>query len=471
VEWGCSRNGEGFISTTEKATNNPAMKLSRQPPGPSAFEWGNISKVRNDIIGFFRECLDRYGDIVTVRVGPTRRVLIQNPEYIELMLSRQSRGFVKPYLLRSTRMLGNGLLSSDGQVWIGRRRLAQPFFKEEATRAYSEILLTQCDAMLALWADQDSRDVYRDFKRLALETIARTTFGEETGPFALDTLELFSEAFERFGERVKSPLPLPDRFPTPGNLKLLKAIRKIDAQVFEFIRERRANRRPDRTDFLSRMVEAQAEEGSNLSDRDIRDEIASLVAAGHDANAAVLTWAAYLLAENGEWQKHQQAEVDSLLGGRRPQFDDLRRLRITGAIVLEAMRMFPPVWVFGREPLEDTDMGGFRIPKGTSIIVCQYLLHRDPRFFKNPDQFLPERWLGSEPHFPYAFVPFGAGPRRCIGESMAMMESVLTLARVAQSFQFARQTAAPPELATNLTLIPKGGMRLTLQRRVPGMPC
>ena len=438
------------------------------PPGPSAFSLGNIGKVQRDIIGFFRECNERYGDFVTVRVGPTRRLLLQDPDVIEQMLSRNNRDFVKPYLVRSTRMLGNGLLSSDGETWIRQRRLAQPSFQAKAIEGYGRVILEHTERMLAGWADGEARDVYASFKHLTLEIIAQIIFGEDAGPAALETLELFSFAFERFGKRLKSPVPLPDAFPSPGNIRLLKAIQRIDAALYTLIRLRREGGDEPRKDLLTHLCRARMEDGSLLDERQIRDEIASFIAAGHDANAAVVTWAALLLAEYPDRQRDLQLELDTVLAGRAPTVADVHRLPLTEAIVLEAMRLYPPVWVFGREPIRDCDLGGYRIKKGTSILVCQYLLHRDRRFFDDPDSFRPERWLPGSPRcHPYAFVPFGAGPRRCIGESLAMMESILVLVSLCQRFSLTKAPSTQVELATNLTLIPKGGLVLSMSKRVP----
>lgn len=439
---------------------------ARIAPGPSAWALGTIRKVERDILGFFRECLERYGDVVTVRVGPTRRLLLQDPEVIEQMLSRQHRDFIKPYLLRSTRMLGKGLLSSDGETWVRQRRLAQRCFQPRAVEGHKAIIIDRVDRMLARWRVGETPDVYGEFKRLTLEIIAQIIFGEDASPAALETLELFSLAFEHFGKRVKSPVPLPDGFPSPGNLRLLKAIRRIDDALYTLIRERRDAGDNDRNDLLSHLCRARNEDGAPMEVRQIRDEIASFLAAGHDANAAVATWSALLLAENPGQQRAFHRELHTVLAGRAPTVADLHRLPLTEAIVLESMRLYPPVWIFGREPIRDCELGGYAVKKGTFIVVCQYLMNRDRRFFPDPEVFRPERWLpGSPSPHRYAYTPFGAGPRKCIGESLAMMESILVLVRLGQSFELTKASPSPVELATNLTLVPKGGLRLSLRRR------
>jgi cytochrome P450 len=442
----------------------PALAI---PPGPSALSFENLRHVSRDIIGFLQKCQKDYGDFFTMRIGPVRRFVLLDPPLIEQMLLRTNKGFIKPYLLRSTRLLGNGLLSSSGEVWVRQRRMAQPSFHHEAIESYATLMMEHTDRMLASWKDAETRDLHADMRRVTLEIITQTIFGGDITQNSSEAVEAFNIAFEHFGERLKSPFPVPDSVPTPNNLRLRKACKLLDKILFRYIDERKAAGDQQPKDMLGMLLLARDENDRPMPTLQLRDEVTSLVSAGHDASALILTWAFYLLSQHPEAEARMMEEIRTVLGGRRPDAKDTPRLEYTGWIINETMRLYPPVWLFGREAIEDTPLGPYMVPKGTTVLISQYLLHRDGRTFAEPDSFRPERW-GEERvknRHRFSYIPFGGGPRKCLGDDMAMMEAVLMLARIYQRFHLELEPGHPVSLSPMLTLHPRHGMRMKLSQR------
>jgi cytochrome P450 len=272
-----------------------------------------------------------------------------------------------------------------------------------------------------------------------------------------------------FVRRWRSVYPLPVWIPTPTNLRLKRAVRQLDAIVYGFIKERRASG-GDRGDLLSMLLQAQdADDGTRMTDKQVRDEAMTLFLAGHETTANALSWTWYLLSQHPEVEAKLAAELEAVLGGRSPTVADLPRLRYTEMVVLESMRIFPPVYAFGREAIRECTLGGYRVRRGTTVIMSQWVMHRDPRYFDNPEQFLPERWAdGLAKRLPkFAYLPFGGGPRICIGNSFAMMEAILILATMLSKFRFTVLPDHPVIPRPTVTLRPEHGIKGVLTKREP----
>lgn len=260
---------------------------------------------------------------------------------------------------------------------------------------------------------------------------------------------------------------IPERIPTPGNLRFRRAIRYLDALIYNIIQRRRANGE-DTGDLLSMLLGVRDKEtGEGMSDRQLRDEVMTIFLAGHETTANALSWTWHLLASHPEVEAKLHEELGETLAGRPPSVADLPRLRYTEAVVTESMRLYPPAWAFGREALEDCEIGGYRVPAGTQLIMSQWVAHRDPRYFDAPEMFRPERWeSGLSERLPrYAYFPFGGGPRLCIGRSFARMEAVLLLATLAQKFRLRHVPGEYIAPQPSVTLRPKNGMRMVLSSR------
>jgi cytochrome P450 len=451
--------------------NNLSAKLPKTlPPGPEGhFLTGNLLDYTRDHLGYLTRCAREYGDVVRLRFINVPVYLLNHPDHIEYVLVSNNRNFIKSRGERiSLSFLGEGLLTSEGSFWRRQRRLVQPAFHRERINTYGEVMVERAGQMAAGWQDGETRDVHRDMMRLTLEIVARTLFGAslKTADFE-EVSAAVAVITERFTGRGGVFFQVPQRVPTPGNLRFRQALRTLDGIIYGIIQERRASEAGSRDDLLSILLAARDEAGDRMSDEQLRDEVMTVFLAGHETTANALSWTWCLLAEHPEVEAKLHEELDETLAGRTPTVEDLLRLHYTDMVVRESLRLYPPAWAFGREAVGDCEIGGYYVPAGTQLIMSQWVTHRDPRYYENPMEFRPERWAeGLADRLPrYAYFSFGGGPRLCIGQSFAKMEAVLLLATIAQQF---RLYQAPGEQAVpqpSITLRPRNGMRMVLERR------
>jgi cytochrome P450 len=444
------------------------MSSSALPPGPPG-SWllGNLSELRRDMLAFYVRCAREYGDVVSIRIGPRNLYLINHPDLIEAVLVQQARNYRKHYAVRMNRLLlGNGLLSSEGDFWLRQRRLAQPAFHRDRINAYGSIMVGLTERMLARWQPGTVRDIHADMAQLTLEIIAKTLFDADVSGEAREAGTALSEAQESFLARFQSLFPMPEWVPTPGNLRLRRAIRRLDAIVYGFIRQRRESKE-EKDDLLSLLLRAQDEDGSRMTDQQLRDEAMTLFLAGHDTTALTLSWTLYVLAQHPEIDAKLHTELCEVLGDRAPTIEDLPKLRYCDRVVREGMRLYPAAYAFGREALVDCELGGYRIRRGQTVLLAQWVTHRDPRFWDDPEKFDPERWqperAAKVPK--YAYFPFGGGPRVCIGNYFATIEATLLLAEIARRFRLERAESEPVRPRPSLTLRPERGILMKLHAR------
>jgi cytochrome P450 len=446
-----------------------ATKTLRNPPGPKG-HWlsGNLPDFRRGRLAFLDDCFQKYGDVVSFRLGPRRMVLLNHPDLVEDVLVTQNRKFIKHFALRMTRLtLGNGLLTSEGDFWRRQRRLAQPAFHRERVASYAGAMVTFAERLLNTWEDGQVRDAQEDMMRLTLEIVAKTLFDADITCDAADASAAMETLLRCFTARVNHMIRLPEHWPTPTNLRLQRAIRRLERILFAIIAERRASGE-DRGDLLSMLLHAQDEDdGGRMTDHQLRDEAMTLFMAGHETTANTLSWVWFLLSNHPEAENRLHAELDEVLGERAPCFDDLPRLGYTEMVVTEALRLYPTVWLLGREAIEPCEVGGYPIRVGTTLYMSQWVIHRDPRWFDEPREYHPERWAdGLAKRLPrYAYFPFGGGPRICIGNSFAMMEATLLLATIARRFRLTLTPDATVTPLPTMTLRPEGGVKVRLTRR------
>ncbi len=443
----------------------------RRPPGPKgSLLLGSLSDFRRDTLGFLARVAREYGDFVALRLGWRRVFLINHPDLIETVLVTESRHFIKHFVLRLLRpTMGNGILLSDGDFWIRQRRLIQPVFNKNRVATYGDVMVSYAERMAERWQDGETRDLHTDMMRLTLEIVAKVLFDADVAGQAADVGEALEMGMQTFIRRWKSLYPLPEWIPTPTNLKIKKVARRLDAIIYGFIKDRRTSGR-DRGDLLSLLLHAQdVDDGGRMTDKQLRDEAMTLFLAGHETTANALAWTWYLLSQHPEVDAQLAAELHDVLGGRSPTVADLPRLRYTEMVVTESMRLYPPVYAFGREPVRNVRIGDYEVPRAATIIMSQWLMHRDGRFFDDPEQFRPERWAdGLAKRLPkFAYFPFGGGPRLCIGNTFAMIEAVLVLATMAQKFRFTLAPGHPVVPLTTVTLRPKFGIKGVLTKRTP----
>ena len=429
---------------------------------------GVMREFNRDTLGFIERCRD-YGDVVRTRFLWVNAFFLYNPADIETMLTTNARSYRKAQSLRSPffhRLVGNGLVTSEGEFWRRQRRLAQPAFHRQRISSYGDIMVQYAQRTIANWQDGEQRDLSRDMTRLTLEIVVKTLFNSDVSKDADHVGQILTSLVKPFASQATLKWILDNRLPTPGHRRYFNAVSEIDRIVFRIIAERRASGY-DEGDLLSMLLQAQDDDGTRMNDAQLRDEVMTLFLAGHETTALALSWSWYLLASHPEAEKKFHAELDEVLGGRTPTVADMASLKYTEMIAKEAMRLYPPAYAVGREAIEETEIGGFRVPKGTQLFAFQWVTHRDARFFEDPAAFKPERWTSekSEQLPKYAYFPFGGGPRQCIGNYFAMMEIVLLLAAIGQRFRFAL-TDERVEVLPVLSLRPKSGIKVKLHHRV-----
>jgi cytochrome P450 len=429
--------------------------------------FGNLLEVNRDHLGFMLHCARTYGDRVELRFGTRRIILLNDPADVEEVLVNQQRKFSKGYFYRILGpLLGNGLLTSEGDFWLRQRRLAQPAFHRERIRAYAQTMVSYTQALLENWTDGGVRDLNEDMMQLTLRVVGKTLFDADLLSDARDIGEALPQALRELSAQMTGPeFLLPSAIPTPSRIRLNAAVRRLDPLVFRIIRERRADG-TDRGDLLSALLRVQDEDGSRMTDRQLRDEAMTIVLAGHETTAIALSWAMYLLAHHPDTERRLRAELQDTLDGRKPTLENLPQLKYTEAVLNETMRLYPPIFGIGRETIDACEINGYPLPAHRSVYIVPYVIQRDARWFDDPDAFRPERWLAhrTKPLPRFAYFPFGGGPRLCIGQAFAMQEAMLVLSTIIQRWRLEPLSNEPAEMAPALTLRPKRGIRMRTHR-------
>ncbi|HTD53077.1 MAG TPA: cytochrome P450 [Thermoanaerobaculia bacterium] len=410
-----------------------------RPPGPRGHPLvGSLPEFARDVLGFFTACARQHGDLVHFRLARSDVFLLQNPQDIETVLLTQRSNFIKHtfFFRHVTAIFGNGLLTSEGDFWLRQRRLAAPAFHPDRIAGYGEVMASYADRLGGRWRSGEVRDVHHDLMRVTMEIVSKTLFDSEVAAEIDEIERSFDRIVREIAKRFRRPFRIPDAVPTPGNLRYRSGVASLDGLVTRVLGQRRA-RPGDRGDLLSMLLAARDDDGRPMSDKQVRDEVITLFLAGHETTAIALSWALVLLARNPNVDERLERDLSEALGDRLPCAADLPRLTYAEAVVKETLRLYPPAYVIGREAVADCALGGYAIPARATIYFSPWVLHRDPRWFEEPDRFRPERWLdGSAARLPkYVFLPFGGGPRVCIGERFAMMETVLVLATLLRRFR------------------------------------
>jgi cytochrome P450 len=420
--------------------------------------------------GFFIRNLSKlqsFKDIVHVKLGISDFYLITNPDMIKEVLVTKQRDFIKgEFLQRTKKVFGEGLLTSEGNFHHRERRLVQPAFHHDHIESYAKIMVSYADQVTSEWKDREILDIHSEMERLTMRIVAKCLFNadlESESKTLPEDLTLMIDYFSR----LSSPLAkILQKLPT--NKKYDLALKRIDKMMYELIESRRSQGNNDEGDLLSMLLSAKDETGAGMSDTQLRDEVLILFAAGHETTANALTWTWYLLSQNPTVEKKMHSEVDAIIGkGSLPTASDYEKLEYTTKVFIESMRLYPPAWVLVRQSLEDCIIGGYYIPKGSGVVMSQFVTHRDPRFFEKPEEFYPERWtLAMKEKLPkFAYFPFGGGPRSCVGEPFAWMEGALLLATISRKWKMNHIKSHRVEMLPRITLRPKYGMKMQLIQR------
>jgi cytochrome P450 len=441
-------------------------------PKPSLLEAFSYRPGREPL-AFFTNLARTYGDVVAYRLGGERLIFVNDPQHIKDILVTHNRNFTKGRALQRTkRLLGEGLLTSEGATHLRQRRLMQPAFHRERIAAYAGTMIAYADRMRGAWREGETLDVAQEMNRLTLSIVGKTLFDADVESQAAEVGVALTGVMETFWITMLPFSDLLEHLPVPKLRRARAARAQLDAIIYGMIAERRRSRR-DHGDLLSMLLSAQDEEAEGaagrMSDMQVRDEAMTIFLAGHETTANALTWTWYLLSTAPEVEAKLHAEVDRVLQGRLPRVADLASLPFVERVVTESMRLYPPAWLIGRRAIADYELGEYVVPARTILVMSPFVTQRDARFYPNPERFDPDRWTSefraTLPKF--AYFPFGGGPRQCIGESFAWMELILLVATIAQQWRLQLVPGHPVVPEPVVTLRTKHGMRMTMHRRHP----
>lgn len=438
-----------------------------EAPGPFFWEPFTVAReMTRDPLGMMERMQRDYGDVVRLRVGPIAYYTLFHPEHIKHVLQDNNRNYVKgPIVGRAKVLIGEGLFSSEGDLWRCQRRLAQPAFHRQRIGAFADTMTACGHDMLDSWhgmaATGASFDLMAETSRVTLRIVGKTLFSLDLSGDAATVGDAFLIALDYLVYRAFNLVAAPVRVPTPRNLRFRRALRVLDDVVMRIIDTRRRTG-DDPGDLLSMLLAARDEDtGKGMSDRQLRDEIMTFVLAGHETTAVTLGWTWYLLGRHPEIEERLRDEVQRAIGGRTPGFEDLPALRYVRMVVEEALRLYPPLWAFGRQAVGEDRIDGYRIKAGTPVNLSPWVTHRHPGFWEEPERFDPERFTPERvaSRHRFAYLPFSGGPRLCIGNEFALMEATLLVAMMAQRYRIEPVDPArrvTPEV--RLTIRPLGGL-------------
>ena len=448
------------------------------PPGPTyILPYRLVRKFLHDPLKLLIDISHTYGDIAHFKFGSQNVYLLNNPDYIEDVLVTNYKKFIKSRGLQvSKRLLGNGLVTSEGEYHDRQRHLIQPTFYPKRIKTYSDMMIKQANDMCNSWHDGAILDIHKEMTKLTLAIICKTVLGydidpehDEVGDALLTCMKYFNRLLMPFGELIEK-IPL-----LPINKGFQKAKKDLDSIVYSIIKEHRkkldkGDDKESHDDLLLTLLQAQDEEAGigRMTDEQLRDEVMTIFLAGHETTANALTWTYYLLSENPLIETRLQEELYSIFGNSRTPImvDDVPKLQYTEKLLTESMRLFPPAWALGRQAIDDYKVGGYSVPKGSIILMSQYVMHRDPRYFPEPDRFYPDRWTEEfRKQLPrFSYFPFGGGIRGCIGEPFAWLEGILLIATICRQWRLKHIPSHKVELKPLITLRPKYGMQMKITK-------
>ena len=432
-------------------------KLGMSCPGPRGLPFlGVTPMLQRDPLGYLQQLARRYGDLVEMRLVQRRAFFLNHPDYVREILVTQQANFTKsPILQRAKRLLGEGLLTSEGAHHLRQRRLVQPAFHRDRIAAYAAVMIEYSVQARDRWRENVELDMHREMMRLTLEIVVKALFRTEIEEDVQRIGRAITELFRLFGRRRQFERARDVVYGTVDGI-----IRQRQAAVHE-------DSSGDDGDLLSTLLAVRDEDGSALTPEQLRDETLTLFVAGHETTALALTWTWYLLAQNPDCARQLHAELDIVLAGREPEFNDLPNLPYTEHVIAESLRLYPPAWAVARLAKQSFPLGGVTIPPGAICLMSPYVMQRDARFYEEPDRFHPERWSTGlrEARPKFSYFPFGGGARVCIGERFAWTEMILVLATLAQKWRFRLAGSEVVGTVPRITLRPSGPVRMLASAR------
>jgi cytochrome P450 len=448
------------------------MAVATLPPGPRVPLFGSLVGPGRDPLQLLTRFARDYGDVTFFKLGGERCYFVNHPQYVRDVLVTNQRNFTKSRgLERAKKLLGEGLLTSEGQTHLRQRRLIQPAFHRERIAGYGRVMVDHAARMRDRWQDGRTFDVAKEMMRVTLAIAGKTLFDTDVESKADEVGVAVTEVLESFWLNLLPGADYLERLPIPQLRRANAARRRLDTLIYQMIADRRRSGR-DHGDLLSMLIAAVDDEGTargGMTDQQVRDEAITLLLAGHETTANALTWTFYLLSQNPAAVALLREEVQRVVGGRLPSVSDLANLVYTRRVVTEAMRIYPPAWLLGRRAIGSFALGEYDVPPRSMIFMSPFVMHHDARFFVNPDQFNPNRWTPEfEASLPkFAYFPFGGGARQCIGEQFAWMEAILVLATVAQRWMLHVVPGQRIVLQPLATLRARYGIKVTPEPHKP----
>jgi cytochrome P450 len=456
---------------------------STRAPGPRGLPWfGSVFPAWSDPLALFLGSRDRYGDVVRFRFGPFQYYLVNDPDVVKHVLVDNPKGYTKSRNYLGLKVvLGEGLLTSEGDHWRRQRKLAQPAFHRDKLAGFAASMSRATRDMLTRWSSEGSASsfcIHAEMMRLTFRIVGLTLFSSDVDGDAKDVGQALEVAMHWANDYAESIVRFPPYIPTPGNLRFKRAKRTLDDVVFRLIAERRESARKTNdfgSDLLGMLMAATEEggvAGSGMDDQQLRDEIITMILAGHETTANLLSWTFHLLSKHPEVERRVREEARRVLGDRDPVLEDVKGLEYTRMVLEEALRLYPPAWVFERQAVTADELGPYRIAPGAIVGICPYVMHRHPDHWENPEGFDPERFRPerAEKRARYAYLPFGGGPRTCVGNHFAMMEAQILLSMIVREHRLELEPSHPVVLDPVITLRPKNGIHVRRRPQTGAQP-
>lgn len=434
--------------------------------------WGSLAAFQEDPFLFLSDAHHQHGDFVKFRVGPLYFYSVAHPDYVKqiLITNRKNYHRDRKFLAEATPFLGQGLLTTDDEVWARLRRIAQPVFHAKHMANYAAMISQEATTYIQRWDRLEFTEkpfnIVDEMLSLTLNTVAPILFGTNSIPEWQTFIHTVNLLQAEVSERLLTPITLPLWVPTSHNRQIRQALQTIDRIIFNIIAEYRHSQRSGQN-LMNELIEARDElTGEALSDQEIRDQILTLLIAGYETTASAMTWFWYLLAQHPEVEQKLRQEIATTLGNTAPTYQDLPRLTYTKMVIQEVLRLYPPIWIFARSPLQRDRLGDYELPAPTIAYISPLVIHRHPGFWESPDEFRPERFDPAleQPYPELAYIPFGSGARSCIGRNFAMMMMQLIIPKILQDYHFQLVPNQRVKPKFDITLHPENGIYMTLEK-------
>ncbi len=428
---------------------------------------GCIKTFPKDPLQFMEDKLKEHGDFLRINMLVKKLYITSNPDVIKHILQTNQKNYIKDYAYRQLKLaLGNGLLINEGEHWKKQRRLAQPAFYKKRLETLFQIMVSisqeYCDSLEAKRGEQKSTNMLSEMMHVTSKIVMETLLGSELGEKLSHVESNITVAQKQIVRRIRKPFSIPFTYLDGSHKEFMNNITEFDEFIFSVIDKRNQQPEKDYPDLLNMLMAARDEDGNPMDKRQLRDEVITIFVAGHETSANALSWALYLLSKHPEICKKLKTEITNVLGGNAPKLEDLRNLEYTKMVIDESMRLYPPAYAVGRENLEEDTILGYNLPKGSPMISSIWSLHRRPDIWEQPEAFLPERFAPDKvkQRSKWHYIPFGAGPRMCIGNHFAIMEIQILLVMLLQRFEFVLDESHPVIPEPLITLRPKDGLMM-----------